>query len=249
MGLTVAALIVALAGWLLPCLRFSTPVTPPEHWLTWQVAVRATGLRLSGQPTPNQRLAQWAGLEREWQALAASAPGRHAVAPGRGWKWEMARGIAWAIAAAAWLAVLTAVALALRRERLAATLPIAGVAAAGYAAVAGYAATLLARAELRHALFAMRRRLPFTALLPLRLRPLELATGPGVWVMLAAFVALLLVATPEQARRGGQAVPPATSGRRPLRERVRLAFDGRRRMPADEPEPSKLPRPDAEAGA
>ena len=211
-GLTAAAILLALAAWSLPALRLVTPVTAPQQWSTWQLALPAAASGTQAQPTLNQRITQLANLDRQWRALAhgeSSPPAAAATGPtsgpGSGWKWSAVRAIPWAVAVAAWAAVLAAFGLALRWRGLTMFAAAAGAASAAYAAVVSPAATALARAELRHALATARSRWPWTALFPLRLHPPALAVAIGVWVLLAAFLAVLLLGGGGARRRGQKA--------------------------------------------
>ncbi len=200
-GLAAAAIVLALAAWSLPALRLATPVTAPQQWSTWQLALPASAQGSRAQLTLNQRITQLANLDRQWRALAGGAAAPPAAdaatgqspGPGSGWKWSAVRAVPWAVAVAAWAAVLAALGLALRWRGLTMLAAVAGAAGAAYAAVVSPAATALARAELRHALAAARSRWPWTALFSFRMHPPTLAVAIGVWVLLAAFLAVLLL--------------------------------------------------------
>lgn len=191
-GWRVAAVIVALAGWLLPAFTLTTPITPPQHWRTWELVAEAAGSRTPGRPWPGASIAQLANLDQQWRGLAGR---RTAVAgaPGSGWKWRAVEGIPVAIVIAAWAAVAAALALGWRRGTLTMAAALAGAIAAGYGIGAGWIATLVARDELRLALAAAKRHFPLAGLLHVQVRGLALAAGPGVIVMLAAFLGLLLL--------------------------------------------------------
>lgn len=192
-GWRVAAVVVALAGWLLPAFTLTTPVTAPREWRTWELVTEAAGAR-HGQVWPGDSIANLARLDQQWRGLAGhpepQTPGSDA---GGGWKWRAVEAVPILIVVAAWAAVAAAIALGFRRWNAAMTAAVVGAIAAAYALGVSKVATLLARDELRRALDAARRRFPLAGLLHVQVRGLALNAGPGVVVMLAAFVGLLLL--------------------------------------------------------
>lgn len=191
-GWRVAAVVVALAGWLLPAFTLTTPITLPQHWRTWELVAEAAGSGVGGRAWPGSSIAQLANLDQQWRGLAGS---RRAAAgpPGSGWKWRAVEAIPVAIVIAAWAAVAAALALGWRRGALTMAAALAGAIAAAYGIAVGWIATLVARDELRLALAAAKRHFPLAGLLHVQVRGLALEAGPGVIVMLAAFLGLLLL--------------------------------------------------------
>lgn len=206
-GWRVAAVVVALAAWLLPAFRLTTPITRPRRWRTWELVAEAAGRTTPGSIWPGASIAQLASLDQQWRRLAGS-PAAAAGPPRTSWKWRAVEAIPAAIVIAAWAAVAAAILVGFGRWRWAATGAVAaallGAIAAGYSLGVGWIATLIARDELRLALGAAKRHFPLAGLLHVQVRGLALQAGPGVVVMLGAFLGLLLLGREPYQREQGR---------------------------------------------